>query len=85
MHPDTQKVLEAFKIIMENFNYNFDQSKYGIVVEILPYHKYKIQIKDKIYEVKSLFNYSIDERVLVLFPCGNDRDLYIYPNKLHNI
>lgn len=81
MSPETQKVIEMVQIIIENTSFNFDQSKYGRVIDVLSDNRYKVQIRDKIQEIKSLFNYIVNERVLVLFPCGNDKDLYIYPNK----
>lgn len=80
MSPETQKVLEMVKIMIEGSNFSFDQSKYGRVTEVSG-NTYKVQIQGDTYTIKSLFSFSVGERVLVLFPCGSKKDLYIYPNK----
>lgn len=66
---------------MESMNMPFDQTKSGRVIEILENGRYKVQIKDKTYTIKSQFHYSVNEQVSVLFKCGNEHDLYIHPNK----
>lgn len=83
MSPETQKVIDAFKIVIQETKFNFDITKRGRIVEVLPNNKYKVQIYDKNYEIKSGFSFSINEMVHVLFPQGRDNpdDLYIYPNK----
>lgn len=74
-------ICQAIDVFFKNTPLSFDQTKVGRVIEILENNKYKVQIRDHTYTIKSLFTYSVNERVFVLFPCGNDTDLYIYPNK----
>lgn len=74
-------MLEAMKIVAKGLENNFDQTRVGRVTEKLDNNRYKVQIQDHIYTIKSQFDFSINERVFVLFPCGNNKDLYIYPNK----
>jgi len=83
MSPETERVLEMVKIVIENTPFSYDQTKRGRVVEILPNNRYKVQIADKTYAIKSYFSYSVDEMVFVLFPQGRDNpdNLYIHPNR----
>lgn len=83
MSPETQKIFEMVKIIIAETDFTFDQTKRGRIVEVLSNNRYKVQIQDKTYTIKSYFSFSVDEAVLVLFPQGRDNsdDLYIYQNK----
>lgn len=81
MDKSKDNLFKAIQKIIESMGMPYDQTKPGRVIEILSNHRYKVKIYDKIYTIKSLFHYNVDERVWVLFPCGNDKDLYIYPNK----
>lgn len=81
MNPTKEKLLEAMTIIVQSMQMSFDQSKYGRITERLYNNTYRVQIQGDTYTIKSLFSFSVGERVLVLFPCGNKKDLYIYPNK----
>lgn len=78
-------ICQAIDVFFKNTPLSFDQTKIGRVTEILSNNKYKVQIKDHVYTIKSLFNFNVNERVFVLFPCGIDTDLYIYPNKCNVI
>ena len=83
MSPETQKVFEAIEILLKEMKTSADQTKTGRIIEVLKNNKYKVQIYDKTYTIKSKFNFSVNEKVFVLFPQGreNPNDLYIYPNK----
>lgn len=83
MSPETQKVFEAIEVLLKEYEISADVTKVGRVIEILPNNKYRVQIYDKIYSIKSKFNFSINEKVWVLFPQGreNPNDLYIHPNE----
>ena len=83
MSPETQKVFEAIEILLKEMKASADQSKTGRIIEVLKNNRYKVQIYDKVYIIKSKFDFDINEKVLVLFPQGreNPNDLYIYPNK----
>lgn len=72
MSPETEKVLEMVKIVIDNTPFAYDQTKRGRIVEILSNNRYRVQIADKTYTIKSCFLYSVDEAVLVLFPQGRD-------------
>lgn len=74
-------LFQAVKVIAESISLPFDQTRMGRVVEQLDNDRYKVQIQDQIYTIKSQFYFNVNERVFVLFPCGNNKDLYIYPNK----
>ena len=76
-----ENLFKAIKIIMESMNMPFDQTKDGRVIEILDNGRYKVQIRDKTYTIKSQFHYNVNEQVSVLFKCGNEHNLYIHPNK----
>lgn len=76
-----ENLFKAFQVIAESVGMSFDQTKVGRIVEILPNNRYKIQIHSDVYTVKSQFDYNVDERVFILFPCGSSTDLYLYPNK----
>lgn len=82
MSPETQKVFEAIEVLLKEYKISADITKIGRVIGILP-NKYKVQIQDKVYIIKSQFHYDINEKVWVLFPQGreNPNDLYIYPNQ----
>lgn len=81
MSPETQRIFEMVKIIIEETNFSFDQTKRGRVVEKLNNNIYKVRILEDVYTIKSKFDFNVNESVLVLFPCGSRTDLYIYPNK----
>ena len=83
MSPETQKIFEMVKIIIAETDFAFDQSKRGRIVEVLNNNRYKVQIKDKTYTIKSYFSFSVDEAVWVVFSQGRDNpdDLYIRPNR----
>lgn len=83
MSPETQKVFEAIEILLKEMKASADQTKTGRIIEVLKNNKYKVQIYDKTYTIKSKFGFSVNEKVFVLFPQGreNPNDLYIYPNK----
>lgn len=83
MSPETRKVFEAIEVLLKEYKISADVTKTGRVIEILSNNKYKVQIYDKVYSIKSQFYYDVNEKVWVLFPQGRDNpnDLYIYPNK----
>lgn len=81
MDKTKENLFKAFEVIMKSMPMPFDQTKIGRVTEKIDNNRYKVQIQDHIYTIKSQFDFSINERVFVLFPCGNNKDLYIYPNK----
>lgn len=83
MSPETRKVFEAIEVLLKEYKISADVTKTGRVIEILSNNKYKVQIYDKVYSIKSQFHYDINEKVWVLFPQGreNPNDLYIYPNQ----
>lgn len=83
MSPETEKVLEMVKIIIESTDFQFDQTRVGRVIKVLSNNRYSVQITDREYTIKSYFKYDVGERVFVLFPCGNNKDLYIYPNRIN--
>jgi len=70
MSPETQKVIDAFNIIIQETKFNFDITKRGRIIGVLPNGKYKVQIYDANYEIKSGFTFAINETVHVLFPQG---------------
>lgn len=76
-------ICQAIDVFLKDKNtpLPFDQTKVGRVIGILNNNRYKVQIQGDTYTIKSMFNYNLNERVFVLFPCGNSTDLYIYPNK----
>ena len=80
MDKSKENLFRAIRAIIDSMPLPFDQTKIGRVTEILSNDKYKVQIKDHVYTIKSKFYFSVGERVFVLFPCGNDKDLYIHPN-----
>ena len=73
--------LDAIDIVLKNTKFNFDQTKVGRVTEVLDNNKYKVLIHGKTKTIKSEFHFSVGERVFVLFPCGSEQNLYIYPNR----
>lgn len=81
MDKTKENLFKAFEAIVKSMPMSFDQTKMGRVVEQLDNNRYKVQIQDQIYTIKSQFYFNVNERVFVLFPCGNKKDLYIYPNK----
>jgi len=83
MSPETRKVFEAIEVLLKEYKISADVTKIGRVIEILANNKYKVQIYDKVYAIKSQFHYDVNEKVWVLFPQGRDNpnDLYIYPNQ----
>lgn len=81
MDKTKENLFKAIETIMKSMPMPFDQTKIGRVTEKIDNNRYKVQIQDHIYTIKSQFDFSINERVFVLFPCGNNKDLYIYPNK----
>lgn len=74
-------ICQAIDVFFKNTPLSFDQTKIGRVTEVLSNNRYKVKIQDNFYTIKSLFNYSVNEKVFVLFPCGSTTNLYIYPNK----
>lgn len=74
-------LFQAIKIIAESMSLPFDQTKRGRVTKKLDNGRYKVRILDNEYTIKSQFNFDVNESVLVLFPCGDTTDLYLYPNK----
>lgn len=78
-------ICQAIDVFFKNTPLSFDQTKIGRVTEILSNNRYKVKIQDHTYTIKSSFNYAVNERVFVLFPCGRDTDLYIYPNRYNVI
>jgi hypothetical protein len=74
-------ICQAIDVFFKNTPLPFDQTKIGRIIDILNNNRYKVQIQGDIYIIKSMFNFDINERVFILFPCGNSTDLYIYPNK----
>lgn len=78
-------LFQAVKIIIENMKFGFDITKKGRVVSCdtsTSSNIYQVQIQGKDYRVQSKFNFNIGETVFVLFPQGNETDLYLYPNQL---
>lgn len=71
------------KVIISETPFPFDQTKRGLIKEVLANNRYVVQIKDKNYTIKSYFSFTVNEAVWVLFPQGRDNsdDLYIYPNR----
>lgn len=85
MSPDTEKIFEMVKVIIAESDFSFDQTRTGLVTEILTNNKYRVQVQGDTYTIKSQFCYAVGERVFVLFPCGRSTDLYLYPNKYNVI
>ena len=85
MDKSKENLFRAIRAIIDSMPLPFDQTKIGRVTEILSNNKYKVQIKDHVYTIKSKFHFSVGERVFVLFPCGNDKDLYIHPNNIGSV
>lgn len=81
MDKTKENLFKAFEAIIKSMPMSFDQTRMGRVIEQLDNDRYKVQIQDQVYTIKSQFHFSVNERVFVLFPCGNNKDLYIYPNK----
>ena len=66
MSPETQKVFEAIEILLKEMKASADQTKTGRIIEVLKNNKYKVQIYDKTYTIKSKFGFSVNEKVFVI-------------------
>lgn len=76
-----QYLFKAMNILIEQKNFPFDITKRGRIVASPTSGVYVVSVQDTEYKVRSKFNFTVGESVLVLFPQGNSNDLYIYPNK----
>ncbi len=83
MDKETEFLFQAIDVFFKHKlnSLPFDQSKYGRVVEKTG-NSYKVKIHDEEHNIKSKFDFNVGERVLVLFPQGRSKDLYIYPNEI---
>lgn len=81
MDKTKDNLFRAIRAIIETMPMPFDQTKTGRVIEKLNNNRYKVQIQDRIYTIKSQFYFDVGERVDVLFKCGSTTDLRIHPNK----
>ena len=83
MDKSKENLFKAIRVIVNSMPMPFDQTKRGRIIEILSNNRYRVQIADKNYTIKSYFSYSVDETVWVTFPQGRDNpdDLYIRPNR----
>lgn len=75
-----ESLFQAIEIILKNKKFNYDITQKGRVVKI-ENNIYTVEIRGEKYNIKSKFNYSLNETVFVLFPEGSKTDLYLYPNK----